>query len=88
MDAVRQVLAGDDVWVLVLMEKRLQGLQLVLGEDGAVPARPALELMESLQLARVHLGTIADHDGRMEESHGPGEPGVCKGRAAALGMRD
>lgn len=88
MDAVRQVLPGDDVWVLVLMEKRLQGLQLVLGEDGAVPARPALELMESLHLTRVHLGTLADPDGRVEEPHGPGEPGVCKGRAAALGMRD
>lgn len=65
------------------MEKRLQGLQLVLGEYGAMPARPALDLVESLQLARVPLGALTDPDCRVEETHGPGEPGVCKGRGTA-----
>ena len=88
VNAVCQVFAGDDVRVLVLMEKRLQGLQLVLGEYGAMPARPALDLVESLQLARVPLGTLTDPDCRVEEPHGPGEPGVWKGRgtAAVLGV--
>lgn len=62
VNTVCQVLTGDDVWVLVLMEKRLQGLQLVLGEYGAMPARPALDLVESLQLAGVPLGTPTDPD--------------------------
>lgn len=83
VNAVCQVLTGDDVWILVLMEKRLQGLQLVLGEYGAMPARPALDLVESLQLARVPLGTPTDPDCRVEKPHGPGEPGICKGRGTA-----
>lgn len=89
VNAVCQVLAGDDIWVLVLMEKCLQGLQLILGEYGAMPACPALDLVESLQLARAPLGTLADPDCRVEELHRPGEPGVCRGRgaAAALGVR-
>lgn len=88
VNAVCQVLTGDDIWVLVLMEKRLQGLQLILGEYGAMPACPALDLVEGLQLAQAPLGTLADPDRRVEELHGPGEPGVCRGRgtAAALGV--
>lgn len=87
VNAICQVLAGDDVRILVLMEKCLQGLQLLLGEYGAMPARPALDLVESLQLAGVPLGTLTDPDCGVEEPHGPGEPGVCRGRgtAAALG---
>lgn len=83
VNTVCQVLTGDDVWVLVLMEKRLQGLQLVLGEYGAMPARPPLDLVESLQLTGVPLGTPTDPDCRVEKPHGPGEPGICKGRGTA-----
>lgn len=60
VNAVCEVLAGDDVRVLVLMEQRLQGLQLLLGEYGAVPACPALDLVATLQLGRVPLGTLTD----------------------------
>lgn len=72
MDAVRQVLSGDDVWVLVLVEKCFQGLQLVLGEYGAMAACPALDLLESLQLARAALGTPAGSGCRVKQPHGPG----------------
>lgn len=82
------MLAGDDVRVLVLMEQRLQGLQLVLGEYGAMPARPALDLVEGLHLTLVLLGIPTDPDCRVEEPHGPGELGTCNrtGAAAALGV--
>lgn len=80
VDAVRQVLSGDDVRVLVLVEKRFQGLQLVLGEYGAMAACAALDLLESLQLARAALGTPAGSGCRVKQPHGPGEPGVCKER--------
>lgn len=62
VNAVCQVLASDDVRVLVLMEERLQGLQLVLSEYGAMPARPALDLVEGLHLTLVPLGIPADPD--------------------------
>lgn len=87
VNAVCQVLAGDHVRVLVLMEKRLQGLQLLLGEYGAVPACAALDLLEALQLARLLLGALTDPDRRVEEPHGPGEPGICQGTGTAAGLQ-
>jgi len=62
VNAICQVLAGDDVRVLVLVEQRLQGLQLVLSEYGAMPACPALDLVESLQLTGAPLGALVDPD--------------------------
>lgn len=78
MDAVGQVLPGDDVRVLILVEKCFQGLQLLLGEYGAMAARPALDLLEGLQLSGAALGALAASDRRVEQSHGPREPCVCK----------
>ena len=57
-----QLLAGTHVWVLGLLEEVLQSLELLVGEDGAVPPLPpAMQLVEELQLgarqgAHVHVG--------------------------------
>lgn len=62
MDLASQLLPGAHVWVLGLLEKALQSLQLLVGEDGAVPPLPAaVQLVEELQLvarqaAHVHVG--------------------------------
>lgn len=84
VNAVCQVLAGDHVWVLVLVEKRLQRLQLLLGEYGAVPARAALDLLEGLHLTWLLLGTPTDPDCWVEELQGPGEASICKGTETAV----
>lgn len=57
-----QLFPGADVGVLGLLEEALQSLQLLIGEDGAVPPLPAaVQLVEELQLgprqaAHVHVG--------------------------------
>ena len=62
MDFAGQLLPGADVRVLGLLEQALQSLQLLVGEDGAVPPLPAaVQLVEELQLgprqaAHVHVG--------------------------------
>lgn len=86
VDAVCQVLAGDHVRVLVLVEQCLQGLQLLLGEDGAVPAGAALDLLEGLQLAWLLLGGLTDPDCGAEEPQGPGEPGICEGTGTVAAL--
>lgn len=62
MDLASQLLPGADVWVLGLLKKALQSLELLVGEDGAVPPLPAtVQLVEELQFvsrqaAHVHVG--------------------------------
>lgn len=41
VDLAGQLLPGADVWVLGLLKEALQSLQLLVGEDGAVPPLPA-----------------------------------------------
>lgn len=77
MDAVGQMFSSDNIWILVLMEEGLQGLQLVLGEDGAMPAGPTLNLVERLQLALGPTRILARPAKGVEEPHGPGEPCLC-----------
>lgn len=62
VDLAGQLLPRTHVRVLGLLEEALQSLQLLVGEDGAVPALPAaVQLVEELQLgagqaAHVHVG--------------------------------
>lgn len=51
MDLASQLLPCSDVRVLGLLEEALQSLELLVGEDGAVPPFPAaVQLVEELQL--------------------------------------
>lgn len=80
MDLAGQLLAGPDVGVLGLLEEALQSLQLLVGEDGAVPPLPAtVQLVEELQLgacetAHVHVGHHLMRDGGQEHRAGAVEP--------------
>lgn len=62
VDLPGQLLPGAHIRVLGLLEQPLQRLELLVGEDGAVPPLPpAVQLVEQLQLrarqaAHVHVG--------------------------------
>lgn len=80
MDLAGQLLAGPDVGVLGLLEEALQSLQLLVGEDGAVPPLPAtVQLVEELQLGacetpHVHVGHHLMRDVGQEHRAGAVEP--------------
>lgn len=50
MSALCQLLPGVHIWILVLQKQLLQGVQLLLGEDGAVTSGSPLHLTRRLLL--------------------------------------
>lgn len=59
MNLASQLLPGADVRVLGLLEEALESLQLLVGEDGAVPPLPAaVQLVEKLQLGSGEAGHV------------------------------
>lgn len=82
-----QLLPSAHIWVLRLLEEVLQGFELLVGEDGAVPPLPStVQLVEQLQLsarkrAHVHVGKhLVRHRGHQ---HRAGAIVACnRGRGA------
>jgi len=75
VDLAGQLLAGADIRVLGLLEEALQGLELLVREDGAVAPLPAaVQLVEELQLgarqaAHVHVGhQLVRHRGQQHRT--------------------